>query len=64
MVRFRTPRDLASRVRCVANEAYDRIFPNQFPSLLRVRLENSEARDARFSRTSRLETLRAEDLEV
>jgi 2-methylcitrate dehydratase PrpD len=41
--------DLASRVRCVADEECDHIFPNQFPSVLRIRLENGEEREARIS---------------
>jgi len=41
--------DLASRVRCVADEECNRIFPNQFPAVLRVRLENGEVRGARVS---------------
>ena len=41
--------DLASRVRCVADEECDRIFPNQFPAVLRVRLENGEVREVRIS---------------
>ncbi len=41
--------DLASRVRCVADEECDRIFPNQFPAVLRVRLKNGEVQEARVS---------------
>lgn len=41
--------DLASRVRCVADEECDRIFPNQFPAVLRARLKGGEAREARIS---------------
>jgi 2-methylcitrate dehydratase PrpD len=41
--------DLASRVRCVADEECDRIFPNQFPAVLRVRLKSGEVREARVS---------------
>ena len=41
--------DLASRVRCVADAECDRIFPNQFPAVLRVRLKSGEAREARIS---------------
>ena len=41
--------DLASRVRCSADEECDRIFPNQFPAVLRVRLKNGETREARVS---------------
>jgi 2-methylcitrate dehydratase PrpD len=41
--------DLASRVRCVADEECDRIFPNQFPAVLRVRLNSGEELEARVS---------------
>ncbi len=41
--------DLASRVRCSADEECDRIFPNQFPAVLRVQLKNGEVREARVS---------------
>ena len=41
--------DLASRVRCVADEECNRIFPNQFPAVLRVRLKSGEKREARVS---------------
>jgi 2-methylcitrate dehydratase PrpD len=41
--------DLASRVRCAADEECDRIFPNQFPAVLRVRLKNGEVQEARVS---------------
>jgi 2-methylcitrate dehydratase PrpD len=41
--------DLASRVRCVPDEECDRIFPNQFPAVLRVRLKSGEVREARIS---------------
>ena len=41
--------DLASRVRCVADEECDRIFPNQFPAVLRVRLNSGEKLEARVS---------------
>ncbi|HEX6710926.1 MAG TPA: MmgE/PrpD family protein [Rubrobacter sp.] len=41
--------DLASRVRCVADEECDRIFPNQFPAVLRVRLKSGEVREARIA---------------
>jgi 2-methylcitrate dehydratase PrpD len=41
--------DLASRVRCVADEECDRIFPNQFPAVLRIRLKCGEERKARVS---------------
>ncbi|MDQ3284111.1 MAG: MmgE/PrpD family protein, partial [Actinomycetota bacterium] len=42
-----TKLDLASRVRCVADEECDRIFPNQFPAVLRARLKGGEEREAR-----------------
>lgn len=42
-----TKLDLASRVRCVPDDECDRIFPNQFPAVLRVRLEGGEVREAR-----------------
>jgi len=42
--------DLASRVRCIADEECDRIFPNQFPAVLRIRLKSGEVREARVSR--------------
>jgi 2-methylcitrate dehydratase PrpD len=48
-VRDRRKLDLASRVRCSADEECDRIFPNQFPAVLRVHLENGETREARVS---------------
>ena len=41
--------DLASRVRCVADEECDHIFPNQFPAVLRVRLKSGDVREARVS---------------
>ena len=41
--------DLASRVRCVADAECDRIFPNQFPAVLRARLKGGEEREARVS---------------
>jgi 2-methylcitrate dehydratase PrpD len=41
--------DLASRVRCIADAECDRIFPNQFPAVLRIRLKSGEAREARIS---------------
>jgi len=41
--------DLASRVRCSPDEECDRIFPNQFPAVLRVHLENGETREVRVS---------------
>lgn len=44
-----TKLDLASRVRCVADEECDRIFPNQFPAVLRARLKGGEEREARVS---------------
>ena len=48
-VRDRRKLDLASRVRCKADEECDRIFPNQLPAVLRVHLENGETREARVS---------------
>jgi 2-methylcitrate dehydratase PrpD len=58
--------DLASRVRCVADAECDRIFPNQFPAVLRVRLNSGEAREARVShnRGGPENPLSDEDLEV
>ncbi|MDQ3912538.1 MAG: MmgE/PrpD family protein [Actinomycetota bacterium] len=41
--------DLASRVHCVPDEECDRIFPNQFPAVLRVRLKSGEVREARVA---------------
>ena len=41
--------DLASRVRCVADEECDSIFPNQFPAVLRARLKSGDIREARVS---------------
>jgi 2-methylcitrate dehydratase PrpD len=41
--------DLASRVRCFADEECDSIFPNQFPAVLRVQLKNGEVRESRVS---------------
>ena len=41
--------DLAPLVRCVADEECDRIFPNQFPAMLRVRLKGGGVREARVS---------------
>ena len=41
--------DLAPRVRCVADEECDRIFPNQFPAVLRVRLKGGAVHEARIS---------------
>ena len=40
---------LASRVRCVADEECDRIFPNQFPAVLRARLKSGDVRETRVS---------------
>lgn len=40
--------DLASRVRCVADEECEGIFPNQFPAVLRVRLKGGEEREAKI----------------
>jgi 2-methylcitrate dehydratase PrpD len=36
-------------VRCFADEECDRIFPNQFPAVLRVRLTSGDVREARIS---------------
>ena len=49
VVQDTTKLDLTSRVRCVADEECDRIFPNQFPAVLRVRLKDSDVREARIS---------------
>ncbi len=38
---------LASLVTCSADEVCTRVFPNQFPALLRIRLEGGETREAR-----------------
>ncbi len=48
-VKDRTKLDLASRVRCVPDEECDRIFPNQFPAVLRVRLKGGGIQEARIS---------------
>ena len=48
-VKDRVKLDLASRVRCVTDERCDRIFPNQFPAVLRVWLKSGEEREARVS---------------
>ena len=58
--------DLASRVRCVADAECDRIFPNQFPAVLRVRLKSGEAREARVlhNRGGPENSLSDEELEV
>jgi 2-methylcitrate dehydratase PrpD len=48
-VKDRVKLDLASRVRCVTDEKCDRIFPNQFPAVLRVWLKSGEKREARVS---------------
>ncbi|MDQ4130389.1 MAG: MmgE/PrpD family protein [Actinomycetota bacterium] len=40
--------DLASRVRCVPDDECDRIFPNQFPAVLRVRFRSGEVRGSRI----------------
>lgn len=40
---------LAARVRCVPDAACDRIFPNQFPAVLRVRLKDGQVREARIN---------------
>ena len=36
-------------MRCFADEECDRIFPNQFPAVLRVRLKHGEVRESRVS---------------
>ena len=61
-----TKLDLASRVRCVADEECDRIFPNQFPAVLRVRLKDGNVREARIShnRGGPENSLSDEELEV
>ena len=58
--------DLASRVRCAADAECDRIFPNQFPAVLRIRLKSGEAKEARVShnRGGPENPLSDEDLEV
>jgi len=45
----RDPRylDLAAKVRCVANAECDAIFPNQFPAVLRIRMRDGQAHEAR-----------------
>ncbi|ABG03344.1 MmgE/PrpD [Rubrobacter xylanophilus DSM 9941] len=65
-VRDRLKLDLASRVRCVADEECDRIFPNQFPAVLRVRLRSGEVREARVlhNRGGPENPLSDEELEV
>ena len=40
--------DLASRVRCVADEECEHVFPNQFPAVLHVRLKGGEEREAKI----------------
>lgn len=39
---------LAAKVRCVADRECDRIFPYQFPAILRVRLASGESREVRI----------------
>ncbi|QYJ16593.1 hypothetical protein Rxycam_02428 [Rubrobacter xylanophilus DSM 9941] len=58
--------EIASRVRCVADEECDRIFPNQFPAVLRVRLRSGEVREARVlhNRGGPENPLSDEELEV
>jgi len=41
--------ELAAKVRCVADEECNRIFPDQLPAVLRVRLKGGEVREARVS---------------
>lgn len=48
-IKDRLKLDLASKVRCVPDDECDRIFPNQFPAVLRVRLASGESREARIS---------------
>ena len=48
VVRDQAKLDLASRVRCVSDEECDRIFPNQFPAILRVKLNSGEDREVRI----------------
>lgn len=45
----RDPRrlDLAAKVRCVPDDECDRIFPHQFPAVLRVRLDDGTRYEAR-----------------
>jgi 2-methylcitrate dehydratase PrpD len=40
--------DLAARIRCVEDEECTRVFPNQFPAVLRARLKGGEVREARI----------------
>jgi 2-methylcitrate dehydratase PrpD len=42
-----TKLELAARVRCVADEECTRVFPNQFPAVLRVRMKNGKVHEAR-----------------
>ncbi len=58
--------DLASRVRCVADEECERVFPNQFPAVLRVRLKGGEEREAKIfhNRGGPENPLSNEELEV
>jgi len=48
-----TKLDLASRVRCATDEECNRIFPNQFPSVVCFRLEHGEVREARLAQPRR-----------
>lgn len=48
MVQDRAKLDLASRVRCVSDEECDRIFPNQFPAVLKVKLKSGDNREVRI----------------
>ena len=43
--------DLAARVRCVADADCDRLFPHQFPAVLRARLRDGTVREARVRYT-------------
>ena len=65
-VKNRAKLDLASRVWCVADEECDRIFPNQFPAVLRVRLKGGEEREARvpYNRGGPENPLSNEELET
>jgi 2-methylcitrate dehydratase PrpD len=58
--------DLASRVRCVADEECERVFPNQFPAVLRVLLKGGEEREAKIlhNRGGPENPLSDEELEV
>jgi 2-methylcitrate dehydratase PrpD len=57
---------LASKVRCVPDDECDRIFPNQFPAVLRVRLGSGEVREIRvsYNRGGPQNPLSDEELEI